>query len=78
MPMPGAATQDPKAGPNHDPATCSSLITEPDGINVSVTSPGGCIALALIFLRTNCEAVASRIVIPQNVFQLDYIRPDFA
>eukprot|EP00927_Polykrikos_kofoidii_P040402 TRINITY_DN34546_c0_g2_i1.p1 TRINITY_DN34546_c0_g2~~TRINITY_DN34546_c0_g2_i1.p1 ORF type:complete len:1076 (-),score=190.18 TRINITY_DN34546_c0_g2_i1:260-3019(-) len=38
----------------------------------------GCVALALVFLRTNCEAVASHIVIPQNTFQLDYIRPDFA
>merc|ERR1719352_326054 len=36
------------------------------------------IALGLIFLRTNCESVASRIVIPQNIFQLDFIRPDFA
>ncbi|CAE8634644.1 unnamed protein product [Polarella glacialis] len=78
MPMPGAATRDSKQNPNHDPATCSSLLSEPEGINVSVTSPAGCVALALIFLRTNCEAVASRVVIPQNVFQLDYIRPDFA
>jgi len=78
MPMPGAATRDQKQNPNHDPATCSSVIAEGEGINVSITSPAGCVALALMFLRTNCEAVASRIVIPQNIFQLDYIRPDFA
>lgn len=79
MPVPGAAARgDQKQNPNHDPATCSSLICEPEGINTSVTSMAGCVALALVFLRTNNEAVASRIVVPQNVFQLDYIRPDFA
>jgi len=78
MPMPGAATRDQKQNPNHDPATCSSVIAEGEGINVCITSPAGCVALALMFLRTNCEAVASRIVIPQNIFQLDFIRPDFA
>jgi hypothetical protein len=78
MRMPGAATRDSKQNPNHDPATCSSVIAEGEGINISITSPAGCVALALMFLRTNCEAVASRIVIPQNIFQLDFIRPDFA
>eukprot|EP00445_Apocalathium_hangoei_P043548 CAMPEP_0203973408 /NCGR_PEP_ID=MMETSP0359-20131031/99574_1 /ASSEMBLY_ACC=CAM_ASM_000338 /TAXON_ID=268821 /ORGANISM="Scrippsiella Hangoei, Strain SHTV-5" /LENGTH=2141 /DNA_ID=CAMNT_0050911563 /DNA_START=1 /DNA_END=6427 /DNA_ORIENTATION=- len=78
MPLPGVATRDQKLNPNHDPATCSSLVNEPRGINVSITSPGGCVALGLVFLRTNCEAVASRVVIPQTVFQLDYVRPDFS
>lgn len=74
----GSARDKPRQNPNHDPATCSSVIAEGEGINISITSPAGCVALALMFLQTNCEAVASRIVIPQNVFQLDYIRPDFA
>ncbi|CAK0790532.1 unnamed protein product [Prorocentrum cordatum] len=78
MSVPGAAARDQKDNPNHDPATCSSLLQEPEGINMSVTSAGGCVALGLVFLRTGNEAVASRIVIPQNVFQLDYVRPDFA
>eukprot|EP00931_Biecheleriopsis_adriatica_P048438 TRINITY_DN27985_c0_g1_i1.p1 TRINITY_DN27985_c0_g1~~TRINITY_DN27985_c0_g1_i1.p1 ORF type:complete len:2002 (+),score=397.11 TRINITY_DN27985_c0_g1_i1:758-6007(+) len=78
MPMPGAATREAKQNPNQESGSCTSLLSEPEGINISITSPAGCIALALIFLRTNCESVSSRIVIPQNVFQLDYIRPDFA
>eukprot|EP00438_Fugacium_kawagutii_P016925 Skav236415 [mRNA] locus=scaffold4540:48230:59570:- [translate_table: standard] len=48
------------------------------GINTCITAPAGCIALALIFLRTNCEAVAARVAIPQNLFHLERLRPDFA
>eukprot|EP00930_Biecheleria_cincta_P046160 TRINITY_DN31841_c0_g1_i1.p1 TRINITY_DN31841_c0_g1~~TRINITY_DN31841_c0_g1_i1.p1 ORF type:complete len:1337 (-),score=254.77 TRINITY_DN31841_c0_g1_i1:28-4038(-) len=78
MPMPGAATRESKQNPNQDSSCSSSLLLEPEGINLSVTSPAGCMALGLIFMRTNSEAVSARVVIPQNVFQLDYIRPDFA
>eukprot|EP00929_Paragymnodinium_shiwhaense_P083242 TRINITY_DN44284_c0_g1_i2.p1 TRINITY_DN44284_c0_g1~~TRINITY_DN44284_c0_g1_i2.p1 ORF type:complete len:1758 (-),score=323.25 TRINITY_DN44284_c0_g1_i2:1654-6927(-) len=78
MTLPGVAARAEKQNPNHDPAATSSLILDPEGVNTSVTSMAGCLALALVFLRTNCETVASHIVIPRNRFQLDYIRPDFA
>ena len=53
MYMYGAAARgDQKHNPNHDPATCSSLIAEPEGINVSVTSMAGCVALAIISTAT--------------------------
>lgn len=45
--------------------------------NIDVTAPGATIALALIFLKTELEAVASRIAIPLTHFGLQYIRPDF-
>ncbi|CAK9082709.1 Anaphase-promoting complex subunit 1 (Cyclosome subunit 1) (Protein EMBRYO DEFECTIVE 2771), partial [Durusdinium trenchii] len=73
MPMPGVATRETK---RQQEPTCQ--LSEPEGINTCITAPAGCIALALVFLRTNCEAVASRVAIPQNLFQLEQLRPDFA
>ncbi|KAJ0979367.1 hypothetical protein J5N97_014841 [Dioscorea zingiberensis] len=46
-------------------------------INVDVTAPGATIALALIFLKTESEMVASRLSIPMTHFELQYVRPDF-
>ncbi|KAH7677904.1 Anaphase-promoting complex subunit 1 protein [Dioscorea alata] len=46
-------------------------------INVDVTAPGATMALALIFLKTESEAVASRLSIPMTHFDLQYVRPDF-
>ncbi|XP_073113376.1 anaphase-promoting complex subunit 1 isoform X2 [Elaeis guineensis] len=46
-------------------------------INVDVTAPGATIALALIFLKTESEVVASRLHIPVTHFDLQYVRPDF-
>lgn len=46
-------------------------------INVDVTAPGSTIALALIFLKTESEVVASRLHIPATHFELQYLRPDF-
>lgn len=72
MPLPGVATREAQ----RQESTCQ--LWEPEGINTCVTAPAGCIALALVFLRTNCEAVASRVAIPQNLFHLEQLRPDFA
>ncbi|OLQ15440.1 Anaphase-promoting complex subunit 1 [Symbiodinium microadriaticum] len=72
MPLPGAANREMKRS-GQDTGQ-SALLSEPEGINTSITAPGGCLALALVFLRTNCEAVASRVQIPQNLFQLDFVR----
>ncbi|XP_038980234.1 anaphase-promoting complex subunit 1 isoform X2 [Phoenix dactylifera] len=46
-------------------------------INVDVTAPGATIALALIFLKTESEVMASRLHIPITHFDLQYVRPDF-
>ncbi|KAG0481181.1 hypothetical protein HPP92_012039 [Vanilla planifolia] len=46
-------------------------------INVDVTAPGATLALALIFLKTESEVVASRLHIPATHFELQYVRPDF-
>ncbi|KMZ66919.1 Anaphase-promoting complex subunit, partial [Zostera marina] len=46
-------------------------------VNVDVTAPGSTIALALIFLKTECEAVAARFSIPATHFDLQFVRPDF-
>lgn len=73
MPMPGVATREAKR-----PQESTCQLYEPEGINTCITAPAGCIALALIFLGTNSEAIASRVSIPQNLFQLELLRPDFA
>ncbi|CAA6654742.1 unnamed protein product [Spirodela intermedia] len=46
-------------------------------INIDVTAPGATLALALIFLKTECETIASRLSIPATHFDLQYVRPDF-
>ncbi|KAK9159111.1 hypothetical protein Scep_005685 [Stephania cephalantha] len=46
-------------------------------VNVDVTAPGAIIALALLFLKSESEVLASRICIPQTHFSLQYVRPDF-
>ncbi|XP_061351686.1 anaphase-promoting complex subunit 1 [Gastrolobium bilobum] len=50
-----------------------------DGItvNIDVTAPGATIALALMFLKTESEAIVSRLSIPNTCFDLQYVRPDF-
>ncbi|XP_077233026.1 E3 ubiquitin ligase isoform X2 [Tasmannia lanceolata] len=46
-------------------------------VNVDVTAPGATIALALMFLKTESEVVASRLSIPHTHFALHTVRPDF-
>ncbi|KAK1572161.1 hypothetical protein Q3G72_028403 [Acer saccharum] len=46
-------------------------------VNVDVTAPGAIIALSLMFLKTESEAIASRLSIPSTHFDLQYVRPDF-
>ena len=41
------------------------------------TSPGGTIALMLIFLQTNDCEIIKKLPIPQTKYELDHIRPDF-
>ncbi|XP_075671418.1 anaphase-promoting complex subunit 1 isoform X2 [Castanea sativa] len=46
-------------------------------VNVDVTAPGATIALALMFLKTESEAIMSKLSIPNTRFDLQYVRPDF-
>ena len=46
-------------------------------VNIGMTSPGATMALALMFLKSNNQTVADRLVIPTTHFGLDYVRPDF-
>ncbi|MED6170431.1 hypothetical protein PIB30_030855 [Stylosanthes scabra] len=46
-------------------------------INIDVTAPGATVALALMFLKTESEAIVSRLPIPNTYFDLQYVRPDF-
>ncbi|KAJ0855851.1 putative anaphase-promoting complex subunit 1 [Helianthus annuus] len=46
-------------------------------INVDVTAPGAIIALGLMYLKSESQAILSRLCIPQTRFELQYVRPDF-
>ncbi|KAG6735069.1 hypothetical protein I3842_01G302100 [Carya illinoinensis] len=46
-------------------------------VNIDVTAPGATIALALMFLKTESEAIVSKLSIPHTQFDLQYVRPDF-
>ena len=46
-------------------------------MNLDVTSPAATMAIALMFLKTNDQAVGSSFTVPQTHFALDYVRPDF-
>ncbi|XP_071734398.1 anaphase-promoting complex subunit 1 [Rutidosis leptorrhynchoides] len=46
-------------------------------INVDVTAPGAIVALGLMYLKTESQAILSRLRVPQTHFELQYVRPDF-
>lgn len=46
-------------------------------VNVDATAPGATIALALMFLKTESQAIVSKLSIPHTRFELQYVRPDF-
>ncbi|ESW13748.1 hypothetical protein PHAVU_008G222900 [Phaseolus vulgaris] len=46
-------------------------------VNIDVTAPGAIIAIALMFMKTESEAIVSRLSIPNTFFDLQYVRPDF-
>jgi len=54
-----------------------SRIYEGNSINIGVTAPGATLALGLMYIKSNNEAIAQRVAIPDTHFLLDYIRPDF-
>lgn len=59
-----------------DPASGNQVM---DGlmVNIDVTAPAATVALALMYLKTECEVVASRLSIPDTHYSLQFVRPDF-
>ncbi|XP_065897309.1 anaphase-promoting complex subunit 1-like [Dysidea avara] len=53
------------------------LILEGDHVNTHVTTAGAVMALALMFLKTNNSGVATGLLTPDTLYQLEAIRPDF-
>lgn len=48
----------------------------PVDIDYNITAPGATLALGLMYLRTSRSDIASLLTIPQNMHDLDAIRPD--
>eukprot|EP01018_Ginkgo_biloba_P012111 Gb_37425 [translate_table: standard] len=46
-------------------------------VNIDVTAPAAIVALALMFLKTECDVVASRLSVPDTNYDLQFVRPDF-
>ncbi|CAN1174838.1 Anaphase-promoting complex subunit 1 [Linum perenne] len=46
-------------------------------VSIDVTAPGAIIALALMFIKTESEAIVSKLSIPKTHYELQYVRPDF-
>lgn len=55
----------------------SQVVLESPDINLSVTSPGATLALALMYLKTNDAATAACFVVPDTPYALARVRPDF-
>ncbi|KAJ0176308.1 hypothetical protein K1T71_008482, partial [Dendrolimus kikuchii] len=54
----------------------SFAIREGATVNLDVTSPAATVALGLIYLRSNNQAVAAWLQPPHTAYQLDFVRPD--
>ena len=63
--------------PCADISKAVQVVLEGKLVNLDVTSPAATMALALMFLKTNDQAVGSSFTVPQTHFALDYVRPDF-
>ncbi|XP_042399420.1 anaphase-promoting complex subunit 1 [Zingiber officinale] len=65
------------AQPAEDHVRILGQIVDGAHVNVDVTAPGGTIALALIFMKTESEEIVSRLRLPISHYDLQYVRPDF-
>ncbi|XP_046858377.1 anaphase-promoting complex subunit 1-like isoform X2 [Xenia sp. Carnegie-2017] len=54
----------------------SYLIKEGDNVDINVTAPGAILALALIYLKSNDEIVASWLSAPETPVLAEFVRPD--
>ncbi|KAH9317547.1 hypothetical protein KI387_019316, partial [Taxus chinensis] len=55
----------------------SAQVMDGSSVNLDVTAPAATVALALMFLKTECEVVASRLSVPDTHYGLQFVRPDF-
>jgi anaphase-promoting complex subunit 1 len=53
----------------------SQVVLEGDVVNYDVIRPAAIVALGLMYLQTNEEAIASRLKVLQTDYDLDFIRP---
>ncbi|CAI7924626.1 unnamed protein product, partial [Closterium sp. NIES-54] len=59
------------------PTSPDQQVLEGNTPNVDVTAPGAILALAMMYLQSNNEAVAARLAPPSTHFALEFVRPDF-
>ncbi|EGD73279.1 hypothetical protein PTSG_12238 [Salpingoeca rosetta] len=59
-----------------DTSQTGERVLENDMINTHVTAPAAVVALGLMYMKTNNEAVAARLALPDTQFLLDTVRPD--
>ncbi|CAD5212939.1 unnamed protein product [Bursaphelenchus okinawaensis] len=57
-------------------SAASSHVAELKNVNVHLSSPAACAAIALVYLRTNNKSIADKLEIPEELQQLGLIRPD--
>jgi len=55
----------------------SSRVYEGPMINTDITSPGATLALGMIFHRSGSKPAASLVELPETLFELNGVRPDF-
>ncbi len=56
---------------------CHQVVLEGNNVNMDVTSPAATLALALMYLKTNDEAIAASFAVPDTHFALDHVKPEF-
>ncbi|KAI6229914.1 Anaphase-promoting complex subunit 1 [Aphelenchoides fujianensis] len=57
-------------------ASASSHVLELSNVNIHLSSPAACAALALVYMRTNSEKIAKRLAVPDKTRAIGLIRPD--
>ncbi|GJP44122.1 hypothetical protein CLOM_g3524 [Closterium sp. NIES-68] len=58
-------------------ASSNGHVLEGNTPNLDVTAPGAILALGMMYLQSNNEAVAARLAPPATHFALELVRPDF-
>ena len=72
MDMPKSTIQ-----PHQNQEQACSSIKEGDQVNVHITAAGALHALCFIFLKSNNAQIVKQLTLPDSLFQLDFVRPDF-
>uniref|UniRef100_A0A915D2V7 Anaphase-promoting complex subunit 1 n=1 Tax=Ditylenchus dipsaci TaxID=166011 RepID=A0A915D2V7_9BILA len=58
------------------PGLNSNHVKESKNVNIHLTSPAACVALGLMYLRTNDKWVSNALTIPNTLCEIEKIRPD--